>query len=107
MNNHINIYKDVSLINKKSKAAFKIISLSNSNDRNLAILNTAEIIKTNINNILAANEIDINNAKDKNLNNAFIDRLMLNADRINKIILGLINISKMDDPLGCELARWK
>ena len=107
MNNHINIYKDVSLINKKSKAAFKIISLSNSNDRNLAILNTAEIIKTNINNILAANEIDINNAKDKNLNNGFIDRLMLNADRINKIILGLINISKMDDPLGCELARWK
>jgi glutamate-5-semialdehyde dehydrogenase len=107
MNDHVNIYKDVSLINKKSKAAFKIISLSNSNDRNLAILNTAEIIKTNINNILAANEIDINNAKDKNLNNAFIDRLMLNGDRINNIILGLINISKMDDPLGCELARWK
>ena len=51
MNDHVNIYKDVSLINKKSKAAFKIISLSNSNDRNLAILNTAEIIKTNINNI--------------------------------------------------------
>ena len=102
-----NIFEYVNLINKRSKVAFKIIALSNSKDRNLAILNTSKIIKDNVNKILQANKIDINNAKTKNLNNSFIDRLILNPERINDIVLGLENISKMNDPLGIELSRWQ
>ena len=102
-----NIFEYVNLINKRSKVAFKIIASSKSKDRNLAILNTSKIIKNNINKILHANEIDINNAKTKSLNNSFIDRLILNPARINDIVLGLENISKMNDPLGIELSRWQ
>ena len=102
-----NIFEYINLINKRSKVAFKIIALSNSKDRNLAILNTSKIIKDNVNKILQANQIDINNAKTKNLNNSFIDRLILNPERINDIVLGLENISKMNDPLGIELSRWQ
>ena len=102
-----NNYEYVKFINKQSKEAFQTISGSSSSDRNLAILNTSNIIRKNQDKILKANDIDIKNAKQKNLSAAFIDRLILNETRINQIINGLKEISCMNDPIGRELSRWK
>jgi len=102
-----NISEYIKVINKKSKEAFQIISRSNSKDRNLAIFNTSSIIEKNKDEILSANEIDIKNAKLKNLSKALVDRLLLNNNRINDIISGLKKISQMNDPLGIEISRWK
>ena len=100
-------FEYVKIVNKQSQEAFKIISGSSSSDRNLAIFNTSSIIKNNQNEILKANDIDIKNAKAKNLSNAFIDRLVLDDKRINEIIHGLKTISSMNDPIGIELSRWQ
>ena len=105
MNN--NIFEYVKVINQKSKTAFDHISRSSSKDRNLAILNTSLFIKQKQKEILQANKIDIENAKQKNLTDAFVDRLFLNDKRINDIINGLKKIAEMDDPIGIELSRWK
>ena len=102
-----NIFEYVKVINQKSKNAFDKISRSSSKDRNLAILNTSLIIKQKQEEILQANKIDIGNAKQKNLTDAFVDRLFLNDKRINDIINGLKKIAEMDDPIGIELSRWK
>ena len=102
-----NNFEYIKLINKQSKEAFQIISGSSSSDRNLAIINTSNIIKNNRSEILKANNIDIKNAKAKKLSKAFIDRLILNDARINEIINGLEQISNMDDPIGIELSRWQ
>ena len=83
--NSKNIFEYIKNINKKSKEAFDVISRSSSKDRNLAILNTSKIIKKEQEEILKANNIDVENAKRKQLNNAFIDRLLLNNKRINNI----------------------
>ena len=91
-------FEYIKVINKQSKEAFQIISGSSSSDRNLAIINTSNIIKNNRSEILKANNIDIKNAKAKKLSKAFIDRLILNDARINEIINGLEQISNMDDP---------
>ena len=100
-------FEYIKLINKQSKEAFQIISRSSSSDRNLAIINTSNIIKNSRSEILKANNIDIKNAKAKKLSKAFIDRLILNDARINEIINGLEQISNMDDPIGIELSRWQ
>ena len=100
-------FEYVKIINKQSQEAFKIISGSSSSDRNLAIFNTSSIIKKNQNEILKANDIDIKNAKAKNLSNAFIDRLILDDKRIKEIVHGLKTISSMNDPIGIELSRWQ
>ena len=105
MNN--NIFEYVKVINQKSKTAFDNISRSSSKDRNLAILNTSLFVKQKQEEILQANKIDIENAKQKNLTDAFVDRLFLNDKRINDIINGLKKIAEMDDPIGIELSRWK
>jgi glutamate-5-semialdehyde dehydrogenase len=102
-----NIFEYVKVINQKSKNAFDNISRSSSKDRNLAILNTSLIIKKKQDEILQANKIDLENAKQKKLTDAFVDRLILNDKRINDIIDGLKKIAEMDDPIGIELSRWK
>ena len=94
-------------INQKSKKAFNTISISNTKKRNLAILNTSKFIESNKSAILDANNIDIENAKEKNVSDAFLDRLLLNDKRIQDIINGLKQIAEIDDPLGVELSRWK
>ena len=101
-----NIFEYIKNINKKSKEAFDVISRSSSKDRNLAILNTSKIIKKEQEEILKANEIDIINAKKKQLNNAFVDRLLLDDARIDNIVEGLSQISEMSDPIGVELSKW-
>src|SRR6056300_1948346 len=94
-------------INQKSKKAFNTISISNTKKRNLAILNTSKFIESNKSAILDANKIDIENAKEKNVSDAFLDRLLLNDKRIQDIINGLKQIAEIDDTLGVELSRWK
>ena len=101
------IFEYIKVINQKSKNAFGNISRSSSKDRNLAIINTSLIIKQKQEEILQANKIDLENAKQKKLTNAFIDRLILNEKRINDIIDGLKKIAEMNDPIGIELSRWK
>ena len=101
------IFEYIKIINQKSKNAFGNISRSSSKDRNLAIINTSLIIKQKQEEILQANKIDLENAKQKKLTNAFIDRLILNEKRINDIIDGLKKIAEMNDPIGKELSRWK
>jgi gamma-glutamyl phosphate reductase len=65
------ILKYIKLINKRSKEAFKEISISNSKKRNLAILNTSKIIENNQSKILEANKIDIENAQLKKMSAHF------------------------------------
>ena len=52
-------FEYVKIVNKQSQEAFKIISGSSSSDRNLAIMNTSNIIKNSRSEILKANNIDI------------------------------------------------
>ena len=77
------IFEYIKVINQKSKNAFANISRSSAKDRNLAIINSSLIIKKKQEEILQANKIDLENAKQKKLSNAFIDRLILNEKRIN------------------------
>jgi glutamate-5-semialdehyde dehydrogenase len=94
-------------INQKSKKAFNTISISNTKKRNLAILNTSKFIESNKSAILDANKIDIENAKEKNVSDAFLDRLFLNDKRIQDIINGLKQIAEIDDPLGCRVVKME
>ena len=55
--------------------------------------------------ILHANNLDIENKS--TLNSALLDRLILDNKRIEGICKGLVDISKLDDPIGKILSEWK
>jgi glutamate-5-semialdehyde dehydrogenase len=54
-----------------------------------------------------ANQQDLSNANDKQLAASVIDRLTLNADRIEAMATGVEAIADMSDPLGKSLAKWE
>ena len=82
------------------------LSLSDNKQRNNALSETAKLLKANINKILEANKIDIEKSQKKSMSNSFIDRLSLDKKRIYSIIDGLIDISKLEDPLNKVLSKW-
>jgi glutamate-5-semialdehyde dehydrogenase len=57
--------------------------------------------------IIAANAKDVASAKADNRPDAFIDRLVLNEDRIAAMAAGLMEIADLADPVGATIASWK
>ena len=98
-----NIILNIGVLAKKSASLLKKIS---SERKNLALHNLKKNLKKNTDEILAANSIDIKNAKLNNLSEAMIDRLTLNVDRINQMILSLKEIIDLEDPIGKTISEW-
>src|ERR1700709_1491577 len=56
--------------------------------------------------ILAANARDVADAQAAGLAPAMIDRLLLDAARVEALAKGLETIAAIPDPLGAEIGRW-
>ena len=57
--------------------------------------------------ILLANNLDVEDALSNSKDDAFVDRLRLDDERIDGIIDTLNNIVKLPDPVGTILDTWK
>ena len=57
--------------------------------------------------ILRANAQDMAGAEARNLGAAMLDRLALDAGRVEAMALGLETIAEQKDPVGEEIARWR
>jgi len=98
-----NIILNIGALAKKSSSLLKNIS---SKRKNLALYKLQENLKKNIDEIIAANVIDIKNAKLNNLSESMIDRLSLNTGRINQMISSLEEIINLEDPIGKTISQW-
>lgn len=57
--------------------------------------------------IIAANDIDIDNAKKNGTREAMIDRLTLTKERIEGIAEGVRQVKSLNDPIGEVVKMWK
>ena len=76
-------------IGKTAKAASATMSIAKTQDKNTALNMAAKAIRNDVDAILSANAIDIKNAHENNISAAFIDRLMLDAERVEAIAKSL------------------
>ena len=90
-----------------ARHAQKILGQSTHDARRSALLKSAELIRANSDTIIATNAKDVQKATENGVSAAFIDRLTLNAERIDAMAAGLEAIASLDDPIGNELARWQ
>lgn len=81
------------------QAARKLATLSTA-VKNKGLAAMASALEQHSAAILAANEIDIQNGKDKGMTASLIDRLMLNEARIAAMAEGLRQIIALPDPIG-------
>jgi len=85
---------------KRAKAAsYEIMNIS-TQIKNDALKKIAENLIFYTADILEKNQLDINTARNNGMNEAMIDRLMLNEDRIKSIAEGVKQIADLDDPIG-------
>ena len=91
---------------QKAKNAASILNTSSSQQKNSFFDFAIEEINTQKDLILKANGQDITKAKDNGKDNAFIDRLTLNKERLDSMCKTLEEIKLFADPVGKILANW-
>jgi glutamate-5-semialdehyde dehydrogenase len=74
--------------------------------KNRALLAAAEAIRNDAGAILDANAKDMEAAKQAGGTPAFLDRLALDAGRVEAMAKGLEDIAGLDDPVGDVIADW-
>ena len=94
------IAKLISSIGQKAKNASNTLRIASTDTKNSALLNIANEIQENQDIILDANNKDLIVAKNNNIDEALLDRLMLNNERIQSVIDGLKQIVSLNDPIG-------
>jgi glutamate-5-semialdehyde dehydrogenase len=90
-----------------SKKASRILSTTSPKIKSNIIKYAAKQIKKDVTKIENANKKDLKIAKSKGLDDAMIDRLLLDKSRINAISKSLNEISKWPDPVGKIINKWK
>lgn len=88
------------------RAAARVLAQADTQTKNNALAAMARRLRERCTNILAENEKDVAAARDKGLNEAFIDRLTLDEQRVEAMAAGLEEIAALDDPVGDVLAQW-
>ena len=94
-------------ISENAKAATSALNSLSTESKDKLIIKAANKIDQSRKEILAANQLDVEDAINNGKDNAFVDRLLLTDERIDGIIETLNNIAKLPDPVGKVLETWK
>ena len=89
----------------RARKASKTLITAGYSKRQGALLAIADALEANMNEILAANDLDIQRGKDNGLNSSLLDRLALSPERIKEIASGARQVAALDDPLGIVLRQ--
>ncbi len=87
----------------KARKAARSLSTATGAERKGALEAIAQALDSRATEILAANELDMANARAENMHPQMQDRLLLNADRIAGMADGARQVAALPDPLGRTL----
>jgi glutamate-5-semialdehyde dehydrogenase len=90
----------VESICQQAKAASRRLALVSSSAKNAALQQVADRLWNERDELLAANQADLEAARTAGLNPALLDRLMLNEKRLAGIIADLRQVTDLPDPVG-------
>jgi glutamate-5-semialdehyde dehydrogenase len=90
-----------------AREAATVLAASSNSERNNALRAAAVAIRGHTDSILTANAIDIDAGRNRKLSSAMLDRLLLDAERVEAMAAGIEAIAELPDPLGRSLADWK
>ena len=87
---------------KQAKQAAQTLAILDEAEKNAVLKDMAAAIRENKDTIKAVNEKEVARAKENNLDDAMIDRLILDDARIESMAEGIEVIISLDDPVGRE-----
>lgn len=86
-----------------ARDAAYVLADSSTQVKNQALLEMADALEAAAERILAANQQDLNAARESGISDAMLDRLMLNPQRLAAIANDVRNVVSLPDPVGSEL----
>lgn len=87
-------------VGRRARAASRQIAKATTAQKNAALLGIADAIDSSRDELMAANNKDMQAGRDKGLDAALLDRLELNKSRIDTMIEGMRQVAGLDDPVG-------
>ena len=106
MNDHDTIGPMMAKIGADARAAAAVLATASADAKAQALTFAADTVWAQRDAIIAANKRDLAFAAEKGLSPAMMDRLMLDADRIQSIVDGLRAVAGQDDPVGAVTEEW-
>jgi glutamate-5-semialdehyde dehydrogenase len=94
-------------IGREARSAAHVLALAPAARKNRALAAMAKAVRRSRAKILAANAQDVAEAKAAGATAAFLDRLTLDAKRIEAMAVGLDEVRKLKDPVGTVMASWR
>jgi glutamate-5-semialdehyde dehydrogenase len=90
----------------EARTAARVLANAPAEQKTRALAAAARALRERSADILAANALDLAEAKPKGLGPAFLDRLTLNPARIEAMAQGLEDVAALPDPVGRVLATF-
>ncbi len=98
--NELNLQDYMQQLGEQARSAAAILALAEPAAKNNALSAIAEALMSRREEIKQANEKDLQQGRDDGLDEAMLDRLMLNDARIDAMIEGLRQVTALADPVG-------
>jgi glutamate-5-semialdehyde dehydrogenase len=93
-------------IGRNARAAARPLSIASAERKHAALIAMASYIIADMDKILAANALDLENAREAQMAASFVDRLTLTETRIRDMANGIRAIADLKDPIGEVIAEW-
>ena len=94
------VHDEVVRIAEAAKAASAELAQTSTEQRNAALYAMAAALRDNADEIIGANEQDMEAAREAGTKESLLDRLMLNEKRLEDMALALESLAELPDPLG-------
>lgn len=91
---------------ESARVASAQLATADAERKHAALVAMADEIMVSSNEILAANAIDMEVARENGISSAFLDRLNLTKDRVRAMADGIRAIADLKDPVGDVIAAW-
>ena len=89
---------------KQARAAWPALQAADTDRKNAALNAMADAILDNAGDILAANQLDVDAAREY-ISPVMLDRLRLTGDRVRAMADGIREVAALPDPVGAVIAR--
>ena len=106
MTDHATLAATMQALGRNAVAAQRELALADGARRARALQAMAAALRMQQAQILAANELDMAAATSGGLGHAGLDRLRLDATRVEAMARGVDEIAAMPDPIGTVIAEW-
>ena len=87
-------------VGRQARQASRALAKADSNKKNAALLAIADLLESSMSTLIEENNKDLAAGKEKGLDDALLDRLALNEERIQGMAEGLRQIAALPDPVG-------